>query len=77
VLGRYSFAIYLVHVPILFSLGGWAFLQFYQRGIAYGYAATAAFVICLPVIGICARVLYQFVDVPSARLARLVQKMIQ
>lgn len=31
VLGENSFAIYLVHIPILFSFSSWAFVKIYER----------------------------------------------
>lgn len=72
-LGRYSFSLYLVHVPVMFSLGGKVFLHFLRQGMGYGMALTIAMAACLPVIAVCTCLLQRFADAPSGRLARAVQ----
>ena len=38
VLGENSFAIYLVHIPILFSFSSWAFVKIYERLNRYQFS---------------------------------------
>ena len=47
VLGENSFAIYLVHIPILFSFSCWAFVKIYERLGRYQFSIMLVFVISL------------------------------
>ena len=38
VLGENSFAIYLVHIPILFSFSSWVFVKIYERLNRYQFS---------------------------------------
>ena len=69
VLGKYSFAIYLVHIPILCSVGGSIFLYFMQHGYSYGGSVLAGVGCCLPIIALASIGMDIYVDRPSRRAA--------
>lgn len=69
-LGRYSFAIYLVHVPVYCSLGGSVFLHFLRHGWSYGASVGLAAAASLPVIALLAWGLHHFVEKPANELAK-------
>ena len=66
-LGRISFALYLVHQPILYSLGSAVFVALVPSG--YGLAAVAALVALLATALPLAVIAERWVDRPATRLA--------
>ncbi len=68
-LGRASFSLYLVHVPILCALGGWLLLRL-EPALGYNEATLVTLPLYLAVVltvaGVCAR----WVDEPSIRVSK-------
>ena len=61
-IGKYSFALYLVHVPILCSAGCASCLHFLRHGYPYGQAFLLAVMVSLPLIIFFAWLLYQLTE---------------
>ncbi len=68
--GKYSFALYLVHVPVLCSLGGAVFLHFLHDGHAYGYSLALAVLASIPVIALLTYAMHRMVEKPANALAK-------
>jgi peptidoglycan/LPS O-acetylase OafA/YrhL len=71
-LGRISFPLYLLHVPVIMSLGYWTAVWGQQRGMSYGGYAALAFAVSMAAIVLLAELFSRYVDMPSIRLARAV-----
>lgn len=71
-LGRYSFALYLVHVPVLCSLESALFMHFFGHGWGYGSSLLVSFLLSLPVIALLTWGLDRFFDKPAQKLSRQV-----
>ncbi len=69
-IGHYSFSLYLVHIPVMLSLGSNIFLYMRAGEIGYGTSALSAFLACLPVVALMTVALDKFFDKPSGSLAR-------
>lgn len=75
-LGKISFALYLIHGILLCSLMSGLIVQFYvppNRNAAMFLAAAVS----VPLIFICAHLIYRYVDRPSIRLSRKAAKWIE
>ena len=64
-LGKYTYSLYLVHKPILFSLCAGLFLLFYGVGVQYNVAAVLALVITAPVIIVVTILFERYIDTPA------------
>jgi peptidoglycan/LPS O-acetylase OafA/YrhL len=73
-LGKYTFALYLVHMPILFSLGTTVFIGVYTGNNFHAAALVAATVAFLAIVPI-AYLFERYVDAPSIRLSTLLTDM--
>ena len=73
-IGEYSFSLYLLHVPILCSVGGFIFLKFFNNGFdmvsCIFLGSSAAILVTIPAVYL----LHHFVDMPAGKLAKYVQK---
>lgn len=70
VLGKYTFSLYLVHLPVLYTVGLSTFLFFYNTfGIGYNAAVLVAFVSFTLVTAGVAVLFERYVDVPSMALS--------
>jgi peptidoglycan/LPS O-acetylase OafA/YrhL len=67
--GRMSFAIYLLHFPILFTIVCVAFLAM-SAGLPYGLLVSVAFVIFIALVIPAAMAFERWVDQPSVALSR-------
>lgn len=67
-LGRYTFSLYLVHIPIVYSFSYWVFLKLYGY-FGYTQSALLALVASIPVIALATYLFEKFVDAPSISLA--------
>ena len=72
-LGRISFSMYLIHMPLVMSLGLWVTRQMQKSGLSYPEAVGVAFVVYIACVLLLASLFERWVDAPSIRLARLVE----
>lgn len=68
-LGRISFPLYLLHVPLLLSVGCWTFLAFLHAGVPYGGAAILATIVYAAVALAAATIAARFIEAPAIALA--------
>ena len=73
-LGEYSFSIYLIHIHVLFFLGGYLFLEFFNRGSDIFTCIFFGSVISLLATAPAVFLLHHFIDMPAGKLAKRVQK---
>lgn len=69
-LGRYSFSMYLVHVPVLCSVEAALFMHFFKHGFGYGTSLVISFLLSLPVIALLTWGLDRFFDRPAQKFSR-------
>jgi len=74
-LGKISFSIYVIHMPIILSFGCWAYVGL--RNAMFGHAASAslAMLLCIFASVMAAWGLYYAGDIQGIRLGRLVERM--
>ncbi|HEU0266337.1 MAG TPA: acyltransferase [Candidatus Saccharimonadaceae bacterium] len=68
-IGKYTYALYLMHKLVLFSFTGWVFLHL-QSHLGYNHAAAAAFIVSIPVIAVATVLFERYVDRPAIIFAR-------
>ena len=66
--GKYTFSLYLVHMPILFTLTMGIFLKIYPI-FGYNLAAILSFVLSLPFIFTAAYLFEKYIDAPAIRFS--------
>jgi len=71
--GKYTYSLYLVHQPIIFTLGTGLFLVFIQH-FGYNKSFAAAFVLTIPVIVVMTFLFYRYAEVPSLKFAAFFEK---
>jgi peptidoglycan/LPS O-acetylase OafA/YrhL len=71
-LGKVSFAVYILHWPILMSVALGAAWAAQRVGIAFGFSALIACIIYLAVVFALATLFERYVDRPSIKLADLI-----
>ena len=65
-LGKYTFALYLVHIPVIYTVGLVSFLLFYnEMNMSYHLSVLMCFAVVAPSIAIVTVVFERFVDAPS------------
>jgi peptidoglycan/LPS O-acetylase OafA/YrhL len=69
-LGRHSFSVYLVHMPILASFSSHLFLMAYGRGMPYNAAALLTYAASLPLVYVVAALMTRYVDRFALRFGR-------
>jgi hypothetical protein len=67
-LGKISYAVYLVHIPLLFSLSAYVFLQAQSSGLGYLRSTAVSFVVSNAVLVAVAFLYHQIVERPCASL---------
>lgn len=72
VVGRYSFAIYLVHWAVLMSVGAWVFAKLSVAVSSLYVGAAVASAATLVVTGVAAVLFRRWVEVPAQRIAERV-----
>lgn len=72
-LGKISFSLYLVHFPVLCSLGCWVFLLSYHPE-NYSWAITLSFIVTLVISGILAHLYQKYIDQRGIQLADSIAK---
>lgn len=68
-LGRISFALYLLHMPLIMSLAFWGMLAGKTMGFGYLASAAFSFTLFMVVLVTLAELFTRFVDAPSIKLA--------
>jgi len=68
-LGRVSFSMYLLHWPVIFSLGISTVRILRDNGVGYQTASWAAYLLTMLVIIAGSHIFYRFVDIPSIRFS--------
>ena len=68
VLGKISYSLYLVHIPVIYSLSAWLLVRFMARTGNYNLSAGLSFVISLPVMILLAWLFYRFIEKNCTRL---------
>ena len=74
-LGKISFSLYLIHVPLIGSLMTWLIVHLYSPPHRLR-AIAAAMAITIPVIIACSHFFEKFIDVPSVRFSRVAGKLV-
>lgn len=69
-LGRVSYPLYLVHAPIILSLGCGLFVAGVHAGLPRSLAAAASVAICLPSVIAVAAIFEHWIDQPAIRLGK-------
>jgi len=65
-LGKYTFSLYLVHIPVIFTVGLTAFLVFYNGlGASYNIAVVMAFLVSALVVAGSTLLFERYIDSPS------------
>jgi peptidoglycan/LPS O-acetylase OafA/YrhL len=67
-LGKISYAVYLVHIPLLFSLSAYVFLQAQGSGLGYLRSTAVSFLVSNAVLVVVAFLYHQIVERPCAVL---------
>lgn len=62
VLGENSFAIYLIHIPILFSFSSWVFVKIYERLNRYQLSVMLVFIMSLLVVFVGAYLYHNIIE---------------
>lgn len=73
-LGRVSYPLYLVHAPIILSLGCGIFVACIHAGLPRSLAAAASIVVCLPTAIVVASIFERWIDQPAIRLGKWLVK---
>jgi peptidoglycan/LPS O-acetylase OafA/YrhL len=75
-LGRISFALYLLHWPIICSLSFFAVKQGLDHGLSYAGAVALSLVLTIAVSILLSDLFYRWVDLPSIRFAARVEVLV-
>lgn len=75
-LGNISFAVYLVHIPILFSVTHYIFMRLFSRGIGYQISSIITFVMSIIIVVFIAHVFNIFIEVPCDKFSKKIIKQI-
>ena len=76
ILGKYTFALYLVHIPVMYSVVFLAFISLYPL-LGYNLAVLATFVVSIPVLWIVTILFEKYIDAPAVRLASSAARMFE
>lgn len=70
--GKWSFALILVHFPVMMSFSAWAFVGLIERGWTFVPAVAASWAASIPVLALAVWLFYKFVELPSEKFAQWV-----
>ena len=76
ILGKYTFSMYLIHLPILFTLGLGIFAKI-EPFLGYNKSVIVSLLISLPVVALATWLFERYIDAPSIRLASRVAKIFE
>jgi peptidoglycan/LPS O-acetylase OafA/YrhL len=75
ILGRYTFALYLVHLPLLYVVAFGLFAYFVNTfHMGYNYAVITALVVYLPITAAATWLFERYIDAPSIKLSGLLAR---
>ena len=63
-LGKYTFSLYLIHIPILYTFTSWLFIHL-QHHMAYNFAALLSIAMSIPVVFMATYLFEKYVDSKS------------
>ena len=72
-LGKYTFSLYLVHLPILYTTGVLTFLILYPR-LGYNITALITFLVNVPVIALTTVIFQRYIDAPAVKFSDIVAR---
>lgn len=72
IIGKYSFSLYLIHAPILLSVGGFVFLSMVNHGLSLAVSILGGVLSAILITVPTTLLLHRFVDIPAGRLAKRV-----
>ncbi len=61
-LGKISYSLYLVHIPVIYSLSAWLLVRFMAKTGNYNFSAGLSFIISLPVMIFLAWLFHRFIE---------------
>lgn len=73
-IGRYTYSLYLVHQPLIYTLGTGLFVLFMHQ-FGYNKSVILSFVITVPVIIVATLIFYKYIEVPSLKFAAYFQRL--
>lgn len=68
--GKWSFALILIHFPVMMSFSAWAFVALTERGWNFAPAVAASWAASIPVLALAVWLFYKFVELPSEKFAQ-------
>lgn len=68
--GKWSFALILVHFPVMMSFSAWAFVALTERGWNFAPAVAESWAASIPVLALAVWLFYKFVELPSEKFAQ-------
>ena len=74
ILGKYSFAIYILHVPMGLFFNGYCFINLYELGFSPVTSANLSIVAGFLSTLAGATIIYHFVEMPSIKLTKRIEK---
>ncbi|MBQ7630135.1 MAG: acyltransferase [Selenomonadaceae bacterium] len=72
--GKYSFALYVIHAPLMVSLSAYVFLQIWNGGASLAMCIFWATLVGILATAAASVLIYKFVDMPAGNLAKRFQK---
>ena len=72
--GKYSFALYVIHAPLMVSLSAYVFLQIWNGGASLAMCIFVATLVGILSTAAASVLIYKFVDMPAGNLAKRFQK---
>jgi peptidoglycan/LPS O-acetylase OafA/YrhL len=71
-LGRYTYSLYLVHLPLLYAVAFGIFTYLVNtHGMGYGHAVAIAIAVYLPTVVVATWLFERYIDAPSIKLSGL------
>ena len=72
-LGKYTYSLYLVHQPLIYTVGTGVFMALITH-FGYNKSVAMAFIVTIPVVALVTLLFYKFIEQPSIRLASYAQE---